>query len=154
MPMLVFSMDGSFSHWYWSPFLLLPSIHVFLGSNYISCQPLLEEASSSIHHWFRGLSGSYQQPFSAFSSHYLPPQWVTRTLRSVSQAIYRGTWTLPPLWKFSSWCILYVRINSHPIVSKHTALLVLSTACVTFYKISLYSAPNSVEPCVLSHSLL
>ena len=132
-----------------------PPIHVFLGSNYISCQPLLAESSPSIHHWFRGLSGSYQQHCSAFSSHYLPPQWITRTLRSVSQAIYRGSWTLSPPWKFFSWCILCVRINSHHVVNKYTALLlVLSTVCATFYKRSLYSAPNSVESCALFHWIL
>lgn len=56
---------------------------------------------------------------------------------------------------FFSWCILWVRINSHPVVNRYTALLpVLSTACATFYNRSLYSAPNSMEPCALFHWIL
>lgn len=127
--------------------LLSFSICVFLGSNCMSCQPVLETLHSPL---VRGLSSSHQQPFSALRSHHPPPQ-VTRTLRSVSQAIYRGTCTLPPPPKFS-WCILRERINSHSVVNKSTALLpVLSTTCATFYNSSLYSAPNSTEPCVLFH---
>lgn len=119
----------------------------------ISCQPLLEEASPSTHHWLGGSGAPPSNPFL-----HSPPtiflHSVTRTPRSTSQAIYRGTSTPSPSWKFS-WCILCVWTNRHPVVNKYRALLlVLSTACAAFYISSLYSAPNSREPCALFHWIL
>lgn len=82
--MLIFSIDGSFSLTGIDspPFLLLPSTLLFLSSNYISWQALLEQASSSSHHCLMGLSSSQQQPFSAFSFYcfsllVLSPAWAT-----------------------------------------------------------------------------
>lgn len=83
---------------------------------------------------------------------YLPPHWVTRTPRSTSQAIYRGTQTLSHPWQFFSWCIPCVRMSS--LCSKHRALLVLSAACATFSKRGLHSAPSSMEHCALFHWIL
>lgn len=147
MPVQVLRIAGSFSHQYGSPFLLLPSIHEFPGSNYTSHQTLPEAAPFNTQ-WAPRLL-----PAATFCiPHCLPPHWVTRTPRSTSQAIYRGTRTLSHPWQFFSWCILCVRMSSH--CSKHRALLVLSAACATFSKRGLHSAPNSMEHCALFHWIL
>lgn len=63
--MLIFSIDGSISLAGIDspPSLLLPSTLLFLSSNYISCQALLQQASPSSLHWLMGLSSSHQQHF-------------------------------------------------------------------------------------------
>lgn len=71
MPVQVLRIAGSFSHQYGSPFLLLPSIHEFPGSNYTSHQTLPEAVPSTLS----GLLGSFQQPLSASPTIFLHTGW-------------------------------------------------------------------------------
>lgn len=83
------------------------------------------------------------------SSHFQHPPPSSSTLGD-----HNSEQHLPrPSNTFTSMAIfLLVRMKSD--FNKHTALLVLSTACATFSKRSLHSAPNSMEHCALFHWIL